>query len=119
MTDWRSVKDGDLKAPELRQEKINTHAVVIRALGGVGAALMQHHPNEWRTKLVRVREIDWRKSVGTKVNPTWDNVCITAGSVVSNRQARAQTLAVLKELIGVQSAMTREEKKIQKAARAR
>jgi DNA sulfur modification protein DndB len=120
MTDWKRVKDGDLKAPELRQEKINTHAVVIRALGGVGAALMQQHPNEWREKLGRVREIDWRKSVGSKVNPVWDNVCITAGSVVSNRQARAQTLAVLKELIGVEPAATREEKRLtKKAARAR
>jgi DNA sulfur modification protein DndB len=120
MTDWKKVKDGDLKAPELRQEKINTHAVVIRALGGVGAALMQHHASEWRDKLTKVREIDWRKSVGTKVNPLWDNVCITAGSVVSNRQARAQTLSVLKELIGVQATQTREDKKTaKKAARAR
>jgi DNA sulfur modification protein DndB len=104
----------------LRQEKINTHAVVIRALGGVGAALLQHHPNGWREKLARVREIDWRKSVGTKVNPVWDNVCITAGSVVSNRQARAQTLAILRKLIGVQPTATRDEKRpMKKAAQAR
>src|SRR5712692_8814198 len=101
ITDWKRVKDGDLKAPELRQEKINTHAVVIRALGGVGAALMQRYPNEWRENMARVREIDWRKSVGAKVNPLWDNVCITAGSVVSNRQARAQTLAILRGVLGV------------------
>ena len=120
MADWRNVKEGDLKAPALRQEKINTHAVVIRALGGVGAALMQNHPNEWRQKLAQIDKIDWRKSVGTKVNPVWDNVCITAGSVVSNRQARAQTLAVLKELIGIQPNATREEKKAaKKAASAR
>src|SRR5215510_10850120 len=40
VTDWRKVKEGDLKAAELRQEKINTHAVVMRALGGVGRALI-------------------------------------------------------------------------------
>ncbi len=120
MTDWKRVKDGDLKAAELRQEKINTHAVVIRALGGVGATLIQHHPDEWRQKLAKFREIDWRKSVGTKVNPLWDNVCITAGSVVSNRQARAQTLAALKEFIGVHSNRSPEEKKLaRKVARAR
>src|SRR6267143_5422895 len=32
ITDWKKVKEEDLKAPELRQEKINTHAVVMRAL---------------------------------------------------------------------------------------
>lgn len=93
---------------------------MIRALGGVGAALIEHHPNEWRDKLAHVKEIDWRKSVGSKVNPVWDNVCITAGSVVSNRQARAETLSVLKQLIGVQPTVAREENKTtKKAARAR
>src|SRR5438445_879046 len=38
--DWRKVTQGDLKPPELRQEKINTHAVVMRALGGVGRAVV-------------------------------------------------------------------------------
>jgi len=99
--DWRKVKDGDLKAPELRQEKINTHAVIMRALGGVGRILQDAHPDGWKEKLQALRKIDWRKSVGSAVNPLWDNVCITAGSVISNRQARAATLAVLLREIGI------------------
>lgn len=99
--DWRKVKDGDLKAPELRQERINAHAVVMRALGGVGKVLLAEYPHEWKGKLAPLRNIDWRKSVGSKVNPLWDNVCITAGSVVSNRQARMETLAVLKRGLGL------------------
>jgi DNA sulfur modification protein DndB len=106
--DWHKVKDEDLKAPELRQEKINTHAVVMRALGGVGKVLVAEHPQDWKQKLTPLRNIDWRKSVGSKVNPLWDNVCITAGSVVSNRQARMQTLAVLKRGLGL-TAGSREQ----------
>lgn len=102
--DWEKVKRGELKAPELRQEKINTHAVVMRALGGAGRALIDEHPNDWKQRLEPLRTVDWRKSVGSKVNPLWDNVCITAGSVVSNRQARVQTLAVLKGALGLASA---------------
>jgi DNA sulfur modification protein DndB len=101
IVDWRKVKDGDLKAQELRQEKINTHAVVMRALGGTGRALINEFPNDWQSRLKPLRDVDWRKSVGTKVNPLWDNVCITAGSVVSNRQARVQTLAVLKKTVNL------------------
>jgi len=101
MSDWTKVRDGDLKAAELRQEKISTHAVVMRALGGIGRLIMEEFPSDWKTRLDPLREVDWRKSVGSKVNPMWDNVCITAGSVVSNRQARLQTLAVLKKTIGV------------------
>ena len=38
VSEWGRVKDGDLKPVELRQEYINTHAVVLWALGAVWAA---------------------------------------------------------------------------------
>ena len=104
MPDWKKVKDGDLKAAELRQEKINTHAVIMRALGGMGRALMTAHPKDWKKRLEALKDVDWRKSAGSGVNPIWDNVCISAGSVVSNRQARAATLALLKKLVSLDSA---------------
>ncbi|OFV96491.1 MAG: hypothetical protein A3F68_09825 [Acidobacteria bacterium RIFCSPLOWO2_12_FULL_54_10] len=99
--DWEKVKEGSIKAPMLRQEKINTHGVVLRALGGLGRVLIEAHPEKWEQKLGALKEVDWRKSVGHKVNPEWENVCITAGSVLSNRQARVATLAVLKGKIGL------------------
>jgi DNA sulfur modification protein DndB len=98
--DWRKVKNGELSAAELRQEKINTHAVVLRALGGVGRILLEKYPAGWRGKLKLLENVDWRKYVDSSANPLWDDVCITAGSVVSNRQARAATLAVLLREIG-------------------
>lgn len=100
--DWHKVKDGSIKAPMLRQEKINTHGVVLRALGGLGRALIEAHPDKWEQKLAALKHVDWRKSVGNKVNPQWENVCITAGSVLSNRQARVATLAVLKDVVGLE-----------------
>jgi DNA sulfur modification protein DndB len=115
VTDWKRVQEGDLKAAELRQEKINTHAVVVRALGGAGRALMDEYPTDWQSRLKALRAADWRKSVGAKVNPLWDNVCITAGSVVSNRQARVQTMAVLKKLLNI-TVMSREEKQVARSA---
>ena len=100
LDDWQKVQSGELSASELRQEKINTHAVVLRALGGVGRTLLEKYPHDWQRKLKLLERIDWRKSVGNSANPLWDAVCITAGSVVSNRQARAATLAVLLREIG-------------------
>jgi DNA sulfur modification protein DndB len=100
MHDWQKVKNGELSAAELRQEKINTHAVVLRALGGVGRTLLEKYREGWQEKLKLLEKIDWRKSVDSSANPLWDDVCITAGSVVSNRQARAATLAVLLREIG-------------------
>lgn len=98
--DWKRVAKGELQAPAVRQEKISTHAIVMRALGGVGRLLVEKFPNDWRTKLQALQDIDWRKGIGTKVNPLWDGVCIAAGSVVSNRQARLATLGVLAAHVG-------------------
>ncbi len=99
--DWQNVKDGKLAAAALRQEKICTHTIVLRALGGVGNAVFAHHPNDWCKKVQELTAIDWRKSIDGRVNPLWDNVCIVAGSVVTHRQARVATLAVLKNVLGL------------------
>lgn len=95
MTDWKRVSEGLVPAAAVRQEKISTHATVLRALGGVGRVLNEHHPDQWRERLEHFSKVDWRKSVGGSVNKMWDGVCISAGSVVANRQARLATLEVL------------------------
>jgi hypothetical protein len=78
----KKVKGGEIRAAMLRQERINTHGVVLRALGGLGQnalrpqlALMETFPDKWEAKLEAIREVDWRKSVGNKVNPEWENAC--------------------------------------------
>lgn len=99
--DWARVARGEAPAPSIRQERISTHAVVMRALGGVGRLLLTKHGGDWKQRLLKLGEVDWRKSVGTKVNPLWDGVCITAGSIISNRQARLATFDVLCRCLGI------------------
>lgn len=95
MPDWRKVRAGDLKALELRQASIASHAVVLRALGGIGAELSQE-PDTLALRLQRLETIDWSKK-----NKDWEGVCIIANSVVSNRQARFATKAYLKQKLGL------------------
>ena len=101
--DWKKVSSGLIAAAAVRQEKISTHATVLRALGGVGRVLNEHYPDQWREHLKNLSKVDWRKSVGGKVNPRWDSVCISAGSVIANRQARLATLESLCRAAGVAS----------------
>ncbi len=110
--DWAAVKRGDIKSMELRQEKISSHAVVMRALGAAGAELMAAHPNDWKEQLQKLRSVDW-----TKKNPDWENVCIIANSVVSNRQARMATKAYIKRQLGL-SLTEGEERALQTGAQA-
>ena len=99
--DWTDVADGKRIAPSVRQEKISSHAVVLRGLGSIGRLVFEYHPDDWKEKISLLSDVDWRKSVATKVNPLWDGVCITAGSVISNRQARVATFEVLASKVGV------------------
>lgn len=96
MPDWRRVKGEHLRAIDLRQESICSHAVVLRALGGAGGELMQAYPDEWRQRLQRLQEVNWSKQ-----NKEWEGICIVANSVVSNRQARAATKAYIKRRLGL------------------
>jgi DNA sulfur modification protein DndB len=96
MPDWQKVKAGQITPIALRQERISTHSVVMRALGAVGAELLAHHPDDWKGQLLELNNVDWSKR-----NPDWENVCIVANSVVSNRQARAATKAYLKHRLNL------------------
>lgn len=89
MPDWTKVLRGQKLAIELRQGKISSHSTVLRALGGLGADLMTN--SDWKQRLAPLEDIDWSRK-----NREWENVCIVANSVVSNRQARAATKAFLK-----------------------
>ena len=47
-------------------------------------------------RVLELKEIDWSKK-----NPDWESVCLVAGSVVSNRQARQATKAYIKFRMGL------------------
>lgn len=97
MPDWRKVKAEHLRAVELRQESIASHAVVLRAIGAAGGELMKARPDEWKEVLRKLETINWSKQ-----NRDWDGICIVANSVVSNRQARAATKAYIKREFGLE-----------------
>ncbi|MCX6924583.1 MAG: DNA sulfur modification protein DndB [Verrucomicrobia bacterium] len=96
MPDWLKVRNREMRPIELRQENISTHSVVLRALGGVGAELSNHHPSDWKDRLAGLTAINWNKR-----NRDWENVCMVANSVVANRQARQATKAYVKRKLGL------------------
>ncbi len=90
------MKNGELKLLDMRQKNISSHAIVLRALGAVGADLMKEDPSTWKGRLLDLQDVNWSKK-----NPDWENVCIIANSVVSNRQARLATKAYVKLRLGL------------------
>lgn len=95
MPDWTKVLKGQKLALELRQEKISSHSTVLRALGGLGLDLIK--ADGWEEKLAALGAIDFSKK-----NADWEGVCVSANSVLSNRQARAATKAFIKAKLGIE-----------------
>ena len=96
MPEWRRVEAEDMKPVELRQEHINTHAVVLWALGAMGRTLMSVHPKDWQTKLSTLREIDWRRT-----NKEWQGIAMSGSDVVNRRQSRMDTASFLKRKLSL------------------
>jgi DNA sulfur modification protein DndB len=108
MPDWRAVLTHHKLAMDLRAEKICSHSTVLRALGGLGFDLMKDE--NWRDRLAALDDIDWSKK-----NSDWENVCIIANSVVSNRQARAATKAYIKSKLSMELTDS-EQRSLEKTA---
>jgi DNA sulfur modification protein DndB len=96
MPDWRKVQSGLVPSIQLRQERIASHSTVLRAIGAAGSDLLQLTPEDWQDRVRGLEAIDWSKK-----NREWENVCIIANSVVSNRQARLATKAYIKRKLGL------------------
>ena len=96
MPDWLKVRNREIRPIELRQENISSHSVVLRALGGMGAELMRQFQEDWRNRLADLTKVNW-----SKTNRDWENVCMVANSVISNRQARLATKAYVKRKLSL------------------
>ncbi len=94
MADWSKVLSGQKSSTELRSESISTHSTVLRALGGLGSELIKD--SMWKECLAKLADIDWSKK-----NSDWQNICIVANSVVSNRQARTAMKTYIKSRLGL------------------
>ena len=86
---WNSVFTEHKTAVELRAGKIASHSTVSSRLGRPWCGADEGR--ELARPSAGLDDIDWSKS-----NKDWENVCIIANSVVSNRQARAATKAYIK-----------------------
>ena len=96
LPEWGRVETGVLAPSELRQEYINSHAVVLSALGTMGRQLVAIHPHDWVEKLSVLRNIDWRRT-----NPEWQGVAMSGTDVINRRQSRMDMASLLKRKLGL------------------
>ena len=93
---WKGVRVGNLSGSEVRRDYINTHVVILQALGIAGRDLMEKYPDNWKKKLKKLKDIDWQKR-----NKIWDRRVIVNGRVVKNNKSIMLASNVIKKALGV------------------
>jgi len=93
---WKGVRIGNLSGTEVRRDYINTHVVILQALGIAGRDLIEKYPDNWKKKLKKLKDIDWQKR-----NKVWDQRVIVNGRVVKNNKSIMLASNVIKKAIGV------------------
>ena len=107
---WKGVRIGNLSGSEVRRDYINTHVVILQALGIAGRDLIEKYPDSWKKKLKKLKNIDWQKR-----NKIWDQRVIVNGRVIKNNKSIMLASNVIKKALGVSlSAKEKAEESIVK-----
>ena len=109
LNEWGRVRIGELSAGEVRMDYINTHGVVLQALGRVGNTLLRRHPKRWQTKLRTLGHIDWRRSNSA----LWEGRALSGGRLSKAGQNVVLTANAIKHHLDLQ--LTPEEQEVENA----
>lgn len=89
--EWHLVREGKLTAGEVRKDFIHSHGTVLQAIGKVGNVLLRDHAGAWKSRLKRLRTINWarnnakvwegRAMIGGRVSKAEHNVTLTTNAL--------------------------------------
>ena len=107
--DWQLVRDRKMSAGEIRKDFIHSHGIVLHALGHVGNSLLQNKSAGWKTKLRKLKKIDWSKNN----SDLWEGRALIGGRVSKASNNVTLTSNVLKETMGIE--LSPEEQRVEAA----
>ena len=111
LSEWQSVRSGELTAGDLRQNYIHTHSVVLQALAYAGKSLMARYPRQWTKKLAGIQTIDWRRSNSS----LWEGRAMVGGQVAKSGKSVTLTANAVKTHLGL--ALSADEQQAEDALR--
>ena len=102
---WQLLLEGKTTAYELRKNYMNAHGIALLALGNAGRALVNQHPNSWKTKLLALAQIDWSRSN----LDLWERRAISSGRIVASQNNIILVTNVIKNALGLSLAGNEEK----------
>jgi DNA sulfur modification protein DndB len=84
---------------DLRRETIHAHGIALAAIAIAGARVINERPNDWRSSLAGLRDIDWsRNNVFL-----WEGRALMNGRVNRSRTSVLLTAELISRTLGAQS----------------
>ncbi len=108
---WGFV-DEATSASDLRQSHIHTYAVALHALGIAGAALITAHPDDWRSRLNALADVDWSRAN----RRLWEGRALHGGKISKAGASVALTANVLKSQLGLDLTDSERDAEVRLAA---
>ncbi|MDQ6423050.1 DNA sulfur modification protein DndB [Paenibacillus sp. LHD-117] len=102
--EWNSVKEGIVKASELRRDYINAHAITLVALGKAGCSLIKEFPLSWKEELVRLNSVDWHRG-----NKYWEGRVTVGGKISFSRNNLVLLTSSLKKVLRIPLTIEEQE----------
>ena len=107
--DWVAARKREVAASQLRGEFIHAHGIALHAIGLMGHTLIAEDPKSWKTKLKKLRSVDWSRSN----LELWEGRALVGGRVSKAHNNVLLTSAVLKKAVGL--GLTPEEERAEVA----
>jgi DNA sulfur modification protein DndB len=107
--DWHHAADRTVNSSELRRDYVHAHGIALQALATAGAALIEAEPTRWRSKLAKLKSIDWSRAN----SKTWEGRALVMGRVSKAQTNVTLTSNLIKNQLGV--ALTADEQELENA----
>jgi DNA sulfur modification protein DndB len=102
--EWTLAAAKKANPAELRREFVHSHGLALHALGMMGAALLPQEPQNWKTALSALNDIDWTR----RNSQLWEGRALVAGRVSKATNNVQLTASYLKAQLGL--TLTKEDK---------
>ena len=104
MPDWQLALNKEISTKELRENNVHAHAVMLQAMGHIGAELLSKKETVWKKALKKLRKIDWARG-----NRDWEGRAMVHGRISKARTNVTLTGNYIKESIGLTLNAAEEE----------
>lgn len=104
MPDWQLALNKKVATAELREQFVHAHAVMLQAMGFIGADLIARPKSVWANILKGLQHIDW-----TRANPEWEGRALHHGRISKARSSVVLTGNYIKQQLDIPLSPTEQD----------